>query len=110
MMMQHPPPNSAAVSSVRSPHTHYLPSPSAMPLDAPCRVRLSDILPYDGAPVGPHIRAVDILSTSLMRYNAAVIELGPDDATLLRCALDAARPYFRSRKGGRGVYTYRAGR
>ncbi|GFP83034.1 U-box domain-containing protein 62 [Phtheirospermum japonicum] len=116
MMHQHqnhgnPP---AAICSVRSPHnhSHHLPSssPSPLSLDAPCRIRLSDILPYDGAPMGPYIRAVDSLATSLMRHNAAVIELGSSDAALLRCALESARLYFRTRKGGRGVYTYRAGR
>ncbi|KAL3655893.1 hypothetical protein CASFOL_000289 [Castilleja foliolosa] len=116
MMHQHqnhgnPPP---AIASVRSPHnhSHHLPSssPSPLSLDAPCRIRLSDILPYDGAPMGPYIRAVDSLATSLMRHNAAVIELGSSHAALLRCALESARLYFRTRKGGRGVYTYRAGR
>ncbi|KAL0420430.1 UNVERIFIED_CONTAM: hypothetical protein Slati_3065900 [Sesamum latifolium] len=120
MMHQHqnhgnPPPSSAAIGSIRSPpshshsHSHRLPSPSPLSLDAPSRIRLSDILPYDGAPMGPYIRAVDALSNSLMRHNAAVIELGPEDAALLRCALESARLYFRTRKGGRGVYTYRAG-
>lgn len=80
------------------------------------RVRLSEIAPYDGAPVGNYLRAVETLSGSLMRHNAAVIELGCDDAALMRCGLEAARLYFRSRaqqgvgKGSRGVYMYRAGR
>ncbi|GLT91686.1 hypothetical protein SLE2022_095620 [Rubroshorea leprosula] len=79
------------------------------------RVRLSDISPYDGAPAGPYVRAVEALSGSLMRHNAAIIELGSEDAALLRCGLEAARLYFRSRaqtsgKGSRGVYMYRAGR
>lgn len=62
------------------------------------------------------MRAVEALAGSLMRHNAAVIELGADDAALLRCGLEASRLYFRSRaqlgagKGGRGVYMYRAGR
>lgn len=79
------------------------------------RVRLSDILPYDGAPVGRYSRAVEALSGSLMRYNAAVIELGLEDAAVLRCGLESARFYFKTRvaaqgKGTRGVYIYRAGR
>ncbi|GAA0159781.1 hypothetical protein LIER_16485 [Lithospermum erythrorhizon] len=77
------------------------------------KVKLSDILPYDGAPVGPYIRAVEALSTSLTRHNAAVIELGSDDVALLRCSLEAVRMYFRTRPGtprGRRVYMYRAGR
>ncbi|CAA3020961.1 uncharacterized protein LOC111399232 isoform X2 [Olea europaea var. sylvestris] len=105
---------SSAPPSVRSPQ--QLPSPSLFSLDSngPARIRLSDILPYDGAPVGSYIKAVEALSGSLMRHNAAVIELGTDDMALIRCALEAARFYFRTRsqsgKGGRGVYTYRAGR
>ena len=82
------------------------------------RVRLSDISPYDGAPAGPYVRAVEALSGSLMKHNAAVIELGSAEASLMRCGLEAARLYFRSRsqngvvKGcsSRGVYMYRAGR
>ncbi|KAM5566461.1 hypothetical protein ABKV19_014899 [Rosa sericea] len=100
---------------------HVLPIPDAAAAGPtiPCqlaRVRISDISPYDGAPTGPYVRAVDALSGSLMRHNAAVIELGADDAALLRCGLEASRLYFRSRaqlgagKGSRGVYMYRAGR
>ncbi|KAL4319247.1 hypothetical protein GQ457_18G023390 [Hibiscus cannabinus] len=79
------------------------------------RVRLSDISPYDGAPSASYVRAIDSFSGSLMRHNAAVIEFGNEDAALMRCALEAARLYFRSRvntvgKGSRGVYMYRAGR
>lgn len=88
------------------------------------RVRLSDIAPYDGAPGGPYNRAVEALAGSLMRHNAAVIELGTEDTALMRCGLEAARLYFRTRaqhhqqqqqqtvvaKGNRGVYMYRAGR
>lgn len=110
-----PPVNSAAICSSRSPHnnnhTYSLPSPSSpLSLDAPSRIRLSDIMPYDGAPTASYVRALDSLSTSLARNNAAIIELGSDDAALLRCALESTRLYFRTRKGGRGVYTYRAGR
>ncbi|KAL6567927.1 hypothetical protein OROGR_001595 [Orobanche gracilis] len=108
----HPPAKSGAIGSVRSAHnhSHCLSSPSILSLDGPCRIRLSDILPYDGALTSPYLRAVDSLSTSLMRHNAAVIELGSDDATLIRCALESARLYFRTKKGGRCVYSYRAGR
>lgn len=71
--------------------------------------------PYDGAPGGSYPRAVDALSGSLMRHNAAVIELGSEDAAILRCGLEAARLYFRTKsqtvgKGSRGLYIYRAGR
>ncbi|KAF5750016.1 hypothetical protein HS088_TW03G00345 [Tripterygium wilfordii] len=79
------------------------------------RVRLSDIIPHDGAPGGAYLKVVEALSGSLMRHNAAVIEMGTEDAALMRCGLEAARLYFRSRaqgvgKGSRGVYMYRAGR
>ncbi|PIA64163.1 hypothetical protein AQUCO_00201445v1 [Aquilegia coerulea] len=88
------------------------------------RVRLSDIVPYDGAPVGNYVKSVEALSGSLMRHNAVVIELGNEDSAILRCALEAARLYFRTRgqnggngagggtwgKPSRGVYMYRAGR
>ncbi|GAB4842829.1 hypothetical protein Ancab_012806 [Ancistrocladus abbreviatus] len=93
--------------------------------DAPItlgRVRLSHIVPYDGAPSGSYLRAVEALSGSLMRYNAAVIELESEGAAIMRCGLESAKLYFRSRghgglgtcgslgKGNRGVYMYRAGR
>lgn len=80
------------------------------------RVRLSEILPYEGAPSPAYVKAVETLSVSLMRYNASVIELGSEDAALLRCGLEAARLYFRTRsvnvsgKGNRGLSMYRAGR
>ncbi|TYJ49857.1 hypothetical protein E1A91_A01G164500v1 [Gossypium mustelinum] len=85
---------------------------AALPL---ARVRLSDISPYDGALSASYVRAVEAFSGSLMRHNAAVIEFGNEDAALMRCALEAARLYFRSRvntagKGSRGFYMYRAGR
>ncbi|WCJ28558.1 RING/U-box superfamily protein [Euphorbia peplus] len=81
------------------------------------RVRISDILPFDGAPARNYLRGVEALSGSLMRHNAAVIELGCEDAAVMKCGLEAARLFFRSRvqsgdcKGsGRSVYMYRAGR
>lgn len=80
------------------------------------RVRLSDIAPYDGAPAGPYLRAMDALSGSLLRHNAVLIELGNEDTALMRCGLEGARLFFRSRahlgvgKGSRGVHMYRAGR
>ena len=101
--------------------TSLMAAAAASPL---ARVRLSDIAPYDGAPGGPYNRAVEALAGSLMRHNAAVIELGTEDTALMRCGLEAARLYFRTRaqqqqqqqqqtvvaKGNRGVYMYRAGR
>lgn len=79
------------------------------------RVRLSEMAPYDGTPTAAFVRAVEALSGSLMRHNAAVIELENEDAAIMRCGLEAARLYFRSKpscvsKGNRGQYIYRAGR
>ncbi|KAK3031158.1 hypothetical protein RJ639_035181 [Escallonia herrerae] len=95
---------------------HVIADPAASPPLS--RIRLSDIVPYDGAPAAPYVRAVEALSGSLTRYNAVLIELGSEDAALMRCGLESARLYFRTRvqsaagsvKGSRGVYTYRAGR
>lgn len=96
------------------------PVPAGEPALAVARIRLSDIAPYDGSPSVTYLRAVEALSGSLMRYNVAVIELGMEDAVLMRCGLEAARLYLRTRvqshtqtagRGNfRGVYTYRAGR
>jgi hypothetical protein len=61
------------------------------------RVKLAELLPEDGAASGVYTRAVEKLSLSLARNNAAVIELNGEDAALLRCALDSAKLYFRSR-------------
>lgn len=113
---------------IKSPLSHAIPvSPisAAYPSGDPmlmmsgtplARVRLSDILPYEGAPSPVYAKAVEALSVSLMRYNASVIELGSDDTALMRCGLEAARLYFRTRsltvsgKGSRGLSMYRAGR
>lgn len=61
------------------------------------RVKLAELLPEDGAASGVYTRALEKLSLSLARNNAAVIELNGEDAALLRCALDSAKLYFRSR-------------
>ncbi|XP_021719858.1 uncharacterized protein LOC110687508 isoform X1 [Chenopodium quinoa] len=94
---------------------HAIPISSFHPDVILARVRVSDIAPYDGAPCGTYLKAVEALSGSLMRHNAAVLELGSNDAAIMRCGLDSARLYFRNRagtvgKGSRGVYMYRAGR
>ncbi|EOA30256.1 hypothetical protein CARUB_v10013378mg [Capsella rubella] len=112
----------------KSPLSHAIPVspisaayPSGDPMlmmsgSALARVRLSDILPYEGAPSPAYAKAVEALSVSLMRYNASVIELGSEDTALIRCGLEAARLYFRTRslnvsgKGNRGLSMYRAGR
>ncbi|KAI3764120.1 hypothetical protein L2E82_14123 [Cichorium intybus] len=91
--------------------------PTSSPL---AKIRLSDLVPYDGAPTDSYLRAVEALSGSLTRHNAAVIELGTEDGALMRCGLESARLYFRTRaqtggnwsnsNGSSGVYKYRAGR
>ncbi|TKY67706.1 U-box domain-containing protein 62 [Spatholobus suberectus] len=105
LLASHPPP----VAAVE-------PALTAVPTCPLVRVRLSDIAPYDGAPAGPYLRAMEALCGSLLRHNAALIELGSEDTALMRCGLEGARLFFRSRahlgvgKGSRGVYMYRAGR
>lgn len=89
----------SSVSALRSPNiaTHQFPSigsPSVEIGSPLARVKLSDIAPYDGAPVGPYLRAVEALSGSLMRHNAAVIELGGEGTAVLRCGLEAVRYFF----------------
>ncbi|KAL2634972.1 hypothetical protein R1flu_006451 [Riccia fluitans] len=112
-----------------NPKVNAVPSPSdgSMTLT---RVKLVDMLPEDGAPSGVYTRTVENLTASLIRHNAAIIELSGEDAALVRCALESAKLYFRSRvnSGGqvqswngpdkfggyvgassRGLYFYRAG-
>lgn len=77
------------------------------------RVRLADLVASDGAPTSTYLRAVEALSGSLTKHNAAIIELGTEDAALMRCGLEAARFYFRTKSahvssGSKGVYIYRA--
>ena len=94
------------------------------------RIKLQDIVPEDGAASGVYNRAVEKLSFSLSRNNAAIIELNSEDAALVRCALESAKLYFRSRSHtaalwnssdwlklsgylaapARDMYFYRAGR
>ena len=108
-------------------------SPSAPPLlESGCslpRIKLVDILPEDGPPTGVYTRAVEELSSCLARHGAAIMELNGEDAALVRCALESATLYFRTRaqsaqwSGGgwsktagyvpsssRDMYYYRAGR
>ncbi|XP_010940316.1 uncharacterized protein [Elaeis guineensis] len=139
-----PPPSSASAAARSSPAPlqSHLPSPLSLgllPLPPPpssttrpppsgldlaesapvARVRLADIAPYEGAPGAAYARAVELLSGSLMRHNAVVIELGSEEAVVVRCALESVRMYFKARarcssggggKASRGVYIYRAGR
>ncbi|XP_076927144.1 uncharacterized protein LOC143590594 [Bidens hawaiensis] len=84
--------------------------PSSSPV---ARVRLSDLVPYDGVATECYTRAVEALSGSLTRHNAVVIELGFEDGSLMKCGLESGRLYFRTRAqngGSNGFYKYRAGR
>ncbi|KAJ4802488.1 RING/U-box superfamily protein [Rhynchospora pubera] len=109
-----PPPHSTIPRS--SPHSLNLlsvPSPPP-PLT---RIKLSDITPYDGACSSTYLRAVNALSSSLTRHNAAVLELAStgEDVAVMRCALESVRMYFKALVTGggmpsRGFYVYRAGR
>ncbi|KAL5993502.1 hypothetical protein ACLOJK_014427 [Asimina triloba] len=107
--------------------SHHVPGPEPIASAHPAaevqvrvgRVRFSDIAPYDGAPSPAYARAVEALSGSLTRHNAVVIELGSEEAALIRCGLEAARLFLRTRTQGSGgaswgksraIYTYRAGR
>lgn len=92
-----------------------LASASVEPMIA--RVRFSDIDPYEGASSGVYTRAVETLCCSLVRHNAAVIELPHHDSAIIRCGLEATRSFFRTTKSPirqlpppRSVYIYRAGR
>ncbi|XP_024389610.1 uncharacterized protein [Physcomitrium patens] len=61
------------------------------------RIKLQEILPEDGAASAGYSRALEKLSLSLTRNNAAIIEISSEDAALVRCALESAKLYFRSR-------------
>lgn len=88
-----PPPHNAAAAAARAPLA---------------RVRLDDLAPFDGASTPAYARAVEAVAASLARHSAAAVELPAADAAVVRCALESARAFFRSRPGG--LYVYRAGR
>lgn len=106
---------------------------SLEPASCLSRIKLTDILPEDGAPSPVYAKAVEDLSSCLARHGAAIIELSAEDAALVRCALESAKLYFRTRahasggsatatqpwghnlsgyvaSGSREMYYYRAGR
>jgi hypothetical protein len=123
-----PPANSTTPGSSPPLQSHlslnFLP-PTAPSLPSPppslTRIKLSDITPYEGACSSAYQKEVNALSSSLMRHNAAVIELGSsgEDVAVLRCALESVRLFFKAKDQGlvtggvkrsRGVYVYHAGR
>eukprot|EP01018_Ginkgo_biloba_P038842 Gb_25729 [translate_table: standard] len=73
------------------------------------RIKLVDILPDDGAPTTVYAKAVECLSNSLSRNNAAIIELSVEDSALLRCAMESAKLYFRTRAQSGAVTSAWAG-
>eukprot|EP01018_Ginkgo_biloba_P011355 Gb_13676 [translate_table: standard] len=123
----HAHPHPHASSELAQPQAQQTPSPAPPPSSSSStlsRIKITDILPDDGAPTPVYTKAVEALSNSLTRHNAAIIELGAEDSALLRCALESAKLYFRTRAQGsnwpkpcgyptapsRGMYLYRAGR
>ncbi|XP_071706852.1 uncharacterized protein [Rutidosis leptorrhynchoides] len=107
-------PSGHIVTPISAAHPTGEPAAVIMPTSSPlARVRLSDLVTFDGAPTDCYLRAVEALSGSITRHNAVVIELGNEDGALLRCGLESARLYFRTRAHNGsvgGVYKYRAGR
>ncbi|MCO5564833.1 hypothetical protein L7F22_018501 [Adiantum nelumboides] len=61
------------------------------------RIKLSEILPEDGAASLEYTKTVEDLWGSLARHGAAIVELNAEDAALVRCALESAKLYFRTR-------------
>ncbi|CAL5402545.1 unnamed protein product [Camellia sinensis] len=61
------------------------------------RVKLSDLIPSEGLPSDLYKLSVSTLSQSLAQYSAAIIQLPPTDAALLRSCLESARLYFHQR-------------
>lgn len=61
------------------------------------RVKLIDLIPSEGLPSDLYKLSVSTLSQSLAQYSAAIIQLPPGDAALLRSCLESARLYFNQR-------------
>ncbi|XAR67284.1 hypothetical protein NMG60_11001979 [Bertholletia excelsa] len=61
------------------------------------RVKLSDLIPSEGLPSDSYKLSVTTLSQSLAQYSAAIVQLPPTDAALLRSCMESARLYFHQR-------------
>lgn len=61
------------------------------------RVKLSDLIPSEGLPSDLYKLSVSTLSQSLAQYSAAIIQLCPTDAALMRASLESAHLYFHQR-------------
>ncbi|XP_052178282.1 uncharacterized protein LOC127792032 isoform X2 [Diospyros lotus] len=66
-------------------------------LQALGRVKLVDLIPSEGLPSDSYKLSVSTLSQSLAQYSAAIIQLPPADAALLKSCLESARLYFNQR-------------
>ncbi|KAI7746777.1 hypothetical protein M8C21_029601 [Ambrosia artemisiifolia] len=58
------------------------------------RVKLTDLIASEGVPSDTYKLSVSTLLQSLAQYSAAIVQFLPNDAALLRCCLESARPYF----------------
>lgn len=77
------------------------PLPSSIePASCLSRIKLADILPEDGAESPEYINAVEELWGCLAHHGAAIVEVSAEDAALVRCALESAKLYFRTRVSG----------
>ena len=116
------------VYDVFPPHTDKEDDKASVTPAGLSKVKFTELADIHGASSAQYFKAVHNLSTSLSRYNAAVIQLSHEDAVLVRCALASARLYFRkqvgvgsvsgewTKNGGhqpsphKGMYFYQAGR
>ncbi|XP_047315887.1 uncharacterized protein LOC124919640 isoform X2 [Impatiens glandulifera] len=61
------------------------------------RVKLTDLIASEGLPSDSYKLSVSTLSQSLAQYSAAIIQLPPADAAILRSCLESSRLYFHQR-------------
>lgn len=61
------------------------------------RIKLVDLMPSEGLSSELYKLSVSALSQSFAQYSAAIIQLPPGDAALLRSCLESARLYFNHR-------------
>ena len=72
-------------------------SSSLEPESSLVRIKLLDILPDYGTPSDAYMKAIEELSGCLSKHGAAIIELNSEDSALIRCGLESAKIYFRSK-------------
>lgn len=94
----HPSDQSLTVALATQTSNTVYPLPSSLePTNCLPRIKLSEMLPEDGAASFEYTKTIDDLWNSLARHGAAIIELSAEDAALVRCALESAKLYFRTR-------------